>query len=59
MAKIICAWCDDLIGFNPSSSGITHGICQICYEKELEKLENISEEKKLELKQLDDDKNEK
>ena len=58
MAEIICAWCNDLIGLKPSSSGITHGICQSCYEKELEKLKNISEEKKLELRQLDDDKNE-
>lgn len=37
--KIICAWCQKLIGYKLSKTkGETHGICKSCFEKAIIKI---------------------
>lgn len=43
--KIICAWCGKDMGEKEPTQGkwkdeITHGMCEECYKKEIEEIEN-------------------
>ena len=43
LLTVICAWCGKDMGTKPGQgqTGITHGICDECIEKELAQVQNI------------------
>lgn len=41
--KIYCAWCKKEIG-DKDGNGVSHGICKLCYIKEINKLDNELQE---------------
>jgi len=38
MTKVICAWCGASLGDKEGKTEMSQGICESCYQKELEKL---------------------
>jgi len=41
-AKLICAWCDKFLRWTDTSDGRdSHGICRICFDREMAKAEKF------------------
>ena len=42
--KVVCAWCGVTIREGDDKADVSHGICALCFEREVDKLNDVKGE---------------